>query len=280
LQVKKELNREHYNLIIENSKNRVKGIVPTSLNLKQALHRLNIKHSHNSFGKITNMLGHPSSSKEVEIWNYPDHVGFWELINTPSQTLNYFPLGGETILIKWITVKDIRENVFRKEIEIIELNSPVINLQWADAIRLEVHDISLNLKVARQAQERITANQTYFISRSSRERDWLEKEKGRCSINRYKSQWESKPIKDPLLAVKTKDLVIGKSHLVASDNRIKKIDLGLVTPSIVIKEGHTNINCKRDAKVSAGGSVRFGLKSKLHTPRYSGSAKIIKYYSY
>lgn len=265
--------RNHYRLSVTSSTKTLQAYVPTDLSLTQALSKMKINHRTNSFAKITQLLGVSGSNKKMSLWNFPDAAGIWEVVNTPSQSLNYRPLGGENILIKWVSVRDILTKVYRRETENIRLDSPEIKIDWKGAIRVEITDLKIDRLLPYQTAQEVGANQVYFKVISTRERDRKEKKNGRCTVKKHFVGWKRTSINDPHLKIAS-----GVHEMTATKVVLKKkssIFFKLKTKRKSIAHGYTNKTCKRGAKLN----YALGTKTKSVSEKLEGIATITRIYN-
>ena len=270
--------RQHYHLKIDGPTKLQESYVSTKLSIANALKDLNISHQTDSYGKLTKMLGISNSSKKYNFYDYPENFGFWELINTPSQSLNYVPLGGESILLKWVSIKDILKNVYRRETEVIKFNSHAMKLDWKGAVRIELEDIRIKRGVPYQSSENITATQVYFKTISTGHRDRKEKRKGKCSIKRHYLKW--KFIDENEFELTNGETYRPGNKIAFKNPNKKQVIFKLYAENTHLSQGYSNISCNKYANVSYKGSVRFGTSNTSITDRFDGQAKITRVYAH
>lgn len=116
LSKKKSALKNHYRLHIEVEGTRSSYFIPKGRDIKGGLELAKIDYRDDMDGNISSIMGVAHASASVDINNYSDDVGFWKIINSPEQSLNYVPSAGQDILIKLVTMKDMRQRVAKTKV--------------------------------------------------------------------------------------------------------------------------------------------------------------------
>ncbi|MEX0798833.1 MAG: hypothetical protein WD025_05285 [Bacteriovoracaceae bacterium] len=257
LQAQSLVLRRGYRLIIENSKESASFYIDHKLSLRQALSLLDIDRSVDSFGNPLHIYGLRHFSEKVDINNYEDHAGFWKIVNTPSQSLNFTPMPGQAILIKYITMKDLREKVAKREVERFEVSSPFYSPTYRpNSFKWRIKNIQAQVFIPSLAEKKMTGSYKYY--------DYVDTYRSRVQVLRKKScQFIQKR------AVFKSQKAQAPDILLASPS--EKVGLTAVEGALSLNVGLVNGDCK------GRHDYRFGLRQKTFMPKYKITGELEQY---
>ena len=106
--------KESFVLQIEDGSSVETFLAKANSSLEEVLRKTQPGFTMDSSGMIDSINGLCNSNYHADINSYPDSAGFWRIINSKGQKLSHTPAAGVTVIIKWITMKDLRDKVAKK----------------------------------------------------------------------------------------------------------------------------------------------------------------------
>lgn len=245
--------------------------VKDSISVEEALKGMNIEHTLNAQGEIISLLGFTNSSLDVNLDNYPPTTGFWKAINMPSQSLTYRPKAGESILIKHMSIDQLRER-YQVKVEqkfhykgngaSFTITPPQGTIHW------ELKNIRMIEEIPTIGNQNLKGRYSYTSGFGPGDfRMHIEE----CAFTRKQVTYQEQEIKLDSLGVKAESENLG-NKITIYDRRPVSFTIQRPSYEKTLAVGNVRNNCPRKNTAYDGKGVSFGLKNRSYKHRYEVKA--------